>query len=120
MHSFLRKHLSIFVQRRLMIERRNCKRIVPVHRTLCMMPSSGEERATTTVHNISRTGVSVQSDQAYAPGTLLPVLLVNEAHTFSLAVDVNVIRSTRTGERYTIAGSFIRPLSHEEVVPFIQ
>jgi hypothetical protein len=120
MRSSLRKHLSILVQRRLLNERRGSKRMVPVHRTLCLIPSSGEARTTTLVHNISCNGVAMQTDQAHAPGTLLRVLLVNEAHTFSLTVDVNVVRSVRMGEHYLTAGSFVRPLLHEEVVPFIQ
>lgn len=120
MRSSLRKHLSIFVQRRLMNERRGSKRVVPIHRTLCLIPSSGQERTTTLVHNISRTGVAMQTDLAHAPGTLLRVLLVNEAHTFSLTMEVNVVRSVRIGDHYLTAGNFVRPLLHEEVVPFIQ
>lgn len=120
MRTSLRKHLSIFVQRRLMNERRGSKRIVPVHRTLCQIPSSGELRTTTLVHNISRTGVAMQTEHVYAPGTLLRVLLVNEAHTFSLTAEVNVVRSVRMGDHYLTAGSFVRPLLHDEVVPFIQ
>jgi hypothetical protein len=120
MRSSLRKHLSIFVQRRLMNERRGSKRVVPIHRTLCLIPSSGQDRTTTLVHNISRTGLAMQTDHAHAPGTLLRVLLVNEAHMFSLMMDVNVVRSIRMGEHYLTAGNFVRPLVHEEVVPFIQ
>jgi hypothetical protein len=119
MRSSLRKQLSVFVQRRLSIERRASKRIVPVHRTLCTIPSSGEERTTTLVHNISRLGVAMQTQHAYAPGTLVRVLLINEAHTFSLAVDVNVVRCIRMGDHYLTAGTFTRPLAHEEVAPFI-
>lgn len=119
MKSSLRKQLSIFVQRRLLNERRSSKRIAPVHRTLCLIPSSGDERATTLVHNISRQGVAVHAEHAYAPGTLLHILLVNESHTFSLMVDLNVVRCIPTNDRYLIAGNFARPLSHEEVLPFI-
>jgi hypothetical protein len=120
MRSSLRKHLSIFVQRRLMNERRGSKRVVPIHRSLCLIPSSGQERTTTLVHNISRTGVAMQTDHPHAPGTFLRVLLVNEPHTFSLTMDVHVVRSVRMGEQYLTAGNFVRPLLHEEVVPFIQ
>jgi hypothetical protein len=119
MRSSLRKHLSIFVKKRLSIERRGSKRIAPVHRTLCLIPSSGDKRTTALVHNISSTGVAVQMEHAHAPDTLLRVLLVNEAHTFSLNVDLNVVRSIRMGEQYIVAGTFTRPLSHEEVVPFV-
>lgn len=119
MRMSLRKHLSSLVQRRRLIERRGSKRIVPVHRTLCLIPSTGEERTTALVHNISNMGVAVQSDQAYAPGTHLRILLVNEAHTFSLNVELTIVRSFRMGDCHVVAGTFARPLSHEEVVPFI-
>lgn len=119
MKSSLRKHLSIFVQKRLSIERRGSKRIAPVHRTMCLIPSTGDKRTTALVQNISCSGVAVQMEKPYAPGALLRILLVNEAHTFSLNVDLNVVRSIRMGEQYLVAGTFTRPLSHEEVVPFI-
>ena len=120
MKATLRKQLSALTQRRLFIERRGSKRVMPVHRTLCQIQSSGEEETTTAlVHNISSTGVAVHGERAYEPGTRLRVLLVNEAHTFSLSVDLNVNRSMHTGDRYLIAGTFTRPLSHGEVTPFI-
>lgn len=120
MKTTLRKQLSVLTQRRLLIERRGSKRVMPVHRTLCVIQSSGEdERATAVVHNISCMGVAVHGERAYAPGTQLRVLLVNEAHTFSLSVDLNVSRSLHAGDRYLIAGTFARPLQHAEVTPFI-
>lgn len=120
MKATLRKQLSVLTQRRILIERRGSKRVVPIHRTLCVIQSSGEdERTTAVVHNISSTGVAVHGERPYAPGTRLRVLLVNEAHTFSLSVDLNVNRSLHTGERYLIAGTFARPLLHAEVTPFI-
>ena len=120
MKTSLRKQLSIFVQRRTLIERRASKRIVPARRTLCLIQASGGEETTTLVHNVSCQGLAVQAEHAYAPGTLLHILLVNEAHTFALTMDVNVVRSIRMGDHYVTAGSFVRPLSHEEVVPFVQ
>ena len=119
MSSSRRKHLSIFVQKRLSIERRGSKRIAPVHRTFCMIPSTGDKRTTGLVQNISCTGVAVQTEHSHAAGTLLRILLVNEAHTFSLSVDLNVVRSIRMGDHYMTAGNFTRPLLHGEVVPFI-
>lgn len=120
MKATLRKQLSALTQRRLFIERRGNKRVMPVHRTLCQIQSSSEDEGSTAlVHNISCMGVAVHGERAYAPGTMLRVLLVNEAHTFSLSVDLNVNRSMHTGDRYLIAGTFARPLSHGEVTPFI-
>jgi hypothetical protein len=120
MKTTLRKQLSALVQRRLMIERRGSKRVVPVHRTICLIQSSSEdERRTASVHNISYTGIVVHGERAYEPGTLLRILLINEAHTFSLALELNVTRSLHAGDRYLIAGTFAQRLSHAEVAPFI-
>ena len=117
----LRNKLSVLIQRRLQIERRGSKRLVPVHRTLCLIPSCGEsERTTAVVDNLSQNGVAVLAEREYATGTVLPLLLVNALHTFSLTVEMKVVRSSRVGhDRYLIAGPFARPLLHEEVVPFI-
>lgn len=120
MKSTLRKQLSAFAQRRLQIERRGNKRIVPVHRTLCQIQPCGHgERTTALVHNISCTGLAIQAKHACAPGTRLRLLLVNEAHTFSLTMELIVVRSIRSSDQYVIAGEFSRPLLHEEVAPFI-
>lgn len=120
MKSSLRNKLSVLVQRRLQIERRGGKRVVPIHRTLCQLQASDDsEPATGIVHNLSYKGVAVLSEREYALGTLLRVLLVNDSHTFSLAMDMKVVRSFRNGgTQYLIAGPFTRPLRHEEVVPF--
>jgi hypothetical protein len=102
------------------MERRSGKRIVPVRRTLCLIRSAAhEEWKTGLVQNLARNGIAVQSGTNYSPGTLLHLLIVNEAHTFSLAVDMNVVRCIRVSDQHLIAGPFTRPLLHEEVVPFI-
>jgi hypothetical protein len=121
MTSFLRDKLSVLVQRRLQVERRNGKRIAPNHQTLALL-RTGEERdaATSLVHNLSVNGVAVHAERPYPIGTILHVLFVNASHTFSVAVDVKVVRCVREiGNGYLIAGPFSRSLSHEEIVPFI-
>jgi hypothetical protein len=120
MRSSLRKQLSILVQKRLHIERRGGKRIVPVRRTLCLMWSPDRVEPTTAiVQNLSHSGIAVQSEDTYATGTLLRLLLVNDAHTFSLAVEMSVVRCVRIGNHNLIAGPFARALLHQELVPFI-
>ncbi|HTU20995.1 MAG TPA: PilZ domain-containing protein [Gemmataceae bacterium] len=117
----LRNKLSVLIQRRLQNERRGCKRLVPVHRTLCLIQPAGEsDWMTAVVDNLSHKGVALLVEREYAPGTVLPVLLVNASHTFSLAVEMKVVRSSRVGhDKYLIAGPFARVLLHDEVVPFI-
>jgi hypothetical protein len=117
----LRSKLSFFVKRRLQIERRGSKRVVPVHRTLCLVQVPGEaDRATAVVQNISVNGVGVLVDREYLPGTVLNVLLVNASHTFAAAMELKVVRCFRVAvNRYFLAGPFARPLTHDEAVPFI-
>ncbi len=120
MKTSLRKQLSLLVQKRLFVERRSGKRIMPVRRTLCLLQSADRPEPTTAiVQNLSHMGIAVQSEDNYAPGTQLRLLLVNDAHTFSLAAELSVVRSVRIGNLYLIAGPFARPLSHQELVPFI-
>lgn len=117
----LRNKLSVLVQRRRQIERRGSKRLVPIHRALCtILPCDESEGTTAVVDNLSHKGIAVLAERDYDVGTLLPVLLANASHTFSLAVEIKVARVLRMGyNQYLVAGPFSRPLSHEEVVPFL-
>jgi hypothetical protein len=121
MSSTLRNKLSALVQRRLHAERRGSKRISPVQRTLCLISASGEKESMTgLVDNLSIQGIALLAERPSPPGTILHLRLVNAAHTFSLEVEMKVVRASRMGhDHYLIAGPFTRTLLHEEVVPFI-
>jgi hypothetical protein len=121
MKASLRNKLSVLVQRRLVVERRGGKRVTPQHRTLCLLqPASGGERVTGYVHNLSYKGAAVQAERDYPLNTPLHILLVNEAHTFSLALEMKVVRSLRVGgNQFLLAGPFARCLRHDELIPFI-
>jgi hypothetical protein len=121
MKSSLRSKLSGLVQRRRKVERRSGKRIAPTQRTLALLRwDENGETTTAFVHNLSLKGLAVHAERDYPLGTMLRVILVNAAHTFSVAVDLKVVRAIRDGGNgYLIAGPFSRTLSHEEVVPFI-
>jgi hypothetical protein len=117
----LRKKLSVFVQRRLQVERRSQKRVVPVHRTLCLLKASGDDQPTTTVvQNLSLKGLGVLVDREHSPGTVLNALLVNAPHTFAVKRELKVVRCFRVnGQQFFLAGPFEKLLTHEEMVPFI-
>jgi hypothetical protein len=117
----LRSKLSALVQRRLQIERRGGKRVAPAQRTLCRLSKPGESaQAASVVQNLSIKGVGLQTECSYQLGELLHVLLVNAAHTFSVSVELRVARCFHvTDNRYFVAGPFTRPLTHDEIVPFI-
>ncbi len=117
----LRSTLSALVQRRMPIERRGGKRVAPTHRTLCLIQSPSEhERCAGTVHNLSNKGIAVLSNREYPLGSTLHVLLVNASHTFSVELDMKVVRAFRTpNEQFLVAGPFSRPLLHHEIVPLM-
>jgi len=117
----IRNKISVFVQRRLQVERRSQKRIVPVQRTLCLLQVPGEqEQSTTVVQNLSRKGIGVLVDREHPPGTILTALLVNASHTFAVKRKLKVVRCFRVnGEQFFLAGPFESLLDHEEMVPFI-
>jgi hypothetical protein len=117
----IRRQLSALVQRRFYAERRDAKRMAPRHRTLCVIGTPTEDRLTTAfVHDLSLRGVSVLAEREFAPGVVLKLLFVNAAHTFSATRDMKVARCFRAADnRYFVAGPFVQPLTHEEVVPLL-
>lgn len=121
MNSTLRNKLSVLVQRRLNMERRGCKRIAPVQRTLCLISASGEVLSLTAlVENLSNQGVALLAERPYPLNTFLHLRLVNAAHMFSLEVEMKIVRCSRIGyDQYLLAGPFTRRLLHDEVVPLI-
>jgi PilZ domain len=121
MKSQIRSKLWSLVQRRLQVERRRVKRLVPSRRTFCQFQGPGDELATAgSVQDLSLKGAGILAPRNYPPGTSLHLLLVNAAHTFSLTVDLTVIRSSRAANgQYFLAGPFGRELLHDEVVPFV-
>ncbi len=117
----IRSKLSVFVQRRLQVERRSQKRVVPVQRTLCLLQVPGEnEQSTAIVQNLSRKGIGVLVDREHQPGDVLTALLVNSSHTFAVKRELKVVRCFRVnGEQFFLAGPFENLLDHAEMVPFI-
>lgn len=121
MTSALRNKLSVLVQRRSRLERRLSKRVVPIHRPLCQVcPTSQEESADGVVQDLSLKGVALLVEREFPLGTVLHVQLVNVSHTFSLALEMKVVRCSRNAaNQFLVAGPFDRPLAHEEMVPFL-
>lgn len=117
----MRSQLSVFMQRRLQIERRAFKRVTPVHHTLCLLQAPDEKDwAIAVIQNLSLKGAGVLVEREYAPGTVLRALLVNATHTFSVALELKVARCFRDcGKKYIVAGPFTTPLSHDEIVPLV-
>jgi hypothetical protein len=104
------------------VERRGGKRVVPARHTLGVIRQRGENRTrTASVQELSLKGIALLTDHEYPAGTVLPLLLINAAHTFSVEAELRVIRSFRvSAQQFFVAGSFGRALLHDELVPFIR
>jgi hypothetical protein len=120
--SALRKPLSLFGQRRMKVERRGGKRVTPARNTLCLIRRPGEDQTSTVVvQNLSFKGIALLADRECPAGTVLGLLLINAAHTFSVEVDLQIVRCFRVAaNQYFLAGPFGRALLHDELVPFIR
>ena len=102
-------------------ERRASKRHVPATLTPCQLTTSeGEPVDSALVHDLSTTGAGILTEQGIKPGSVVSLLLVNSNHTFALSVDYEVLRCTCSpAGTYFLGGRFARPLTHDEMVPFL-
>lgn len=122
LQSALRKPLSLFGQRRVKVERRGGKRVTPARNTLCLIRRTSEDQpSTAVVQNLSLKGIALLTDHEQPAGAVLPLLLINAAHTFSVEVDLRIVRCFRAAaNQYFVAGPFERALLHDEMVPFLR
>ncbi len=112
--------ITALAQRRLKVERREVKRLSPSKRTVCLIRNGDATPPTLAVQNLSVKGAGLLADREYPAGTLLPILLVNGSNTCAVALELNVVRSFRiAGGHWVVAGPFARPLSCEELIPFM-
>jgi hypothetical protein len=113
--------LTSLVGKRGRMERRAFRRLTPGHLTPCQVRVAGLETPRPAwVHNLSLRGAGILTDQEYPPGSRIGLLLVNSAHTFAVAVDMEVVRSFRVvNGDYFVGGQFVRQLRHDELMPFM-
>lgn len=103
------------------VERRASKRHIPQQMTPCQLPGSTPATShTALVHDLSLHGAGILSERAIEPGTIVQLLLVNASHTCAMTVEYEVLRCTRSpAGTYFLGGRFRRPLTHDEMVPFL-
>jgi hypothetical protein len=113
--------ITALAQRRLKVERREVKRLPPGQRTACLIRNgTSATPPAAAVQNLSVKGAGLLADREYAPGTLLPILLVNGSNTCAVALELNVVRCFRVvGGQWFVGGPFARPLTCEELIPFM-
>ena len=113
--------IAAFMHKRPRVERRGAKRESPCALTPCQIRRVGDSTPSAAwIHNLSRTGVSFICDLECQPGTLLQIVIINAAHTFSLAGEIKVVRCSRfISGKYLLGGEFTNELQHDQMVPFI-
>jgi hypothetical protein len=121
MDSPLIAKLTALAQRRLRVERREVKRLPPGQRTVCQIRGEGYPNPlAVSVQNLSVKGAGLLADREYPVGTVLPLLLINGSHTCAVALEMKVVRCFRVaGGHWFVAGPFVRPLTCEELIPFM-
>jgi PilZ domain len=102
-------------------ERRHARRLTPARQTPCLITAPDEaEPVAGRVHNLSLKGAGVVSAREFPTGSILPLLLVNAAHTFMAPVQFEVIRGFRVANGdYFLGGRFLEPLTYDDLVPFM-
>jgi hypothetical protein len=102
-------------------ERRRSSRRQPTQGTTCQLEvGSGEKLIWGLVWNISASGISVLVGSAVEPGTQLrgALLAADGVTSLDLSLKVAHLRKLHTGD-YFLGGHFQRPLTPEELRPFI-
>jgi hypothetical protein len=113
--------LSALVQKRARIERRRARRVSPGSLTPCLLRATAEARPHEGwLHNLSVRGAGMLIDRAYPTGTTVQVLLVNGGHTFSLSLELEIVRCFKVvNGDFFLGGKFTRDLTYEELAPFL-
>jgi hypothetical protein len=117
---FLAK-ITALAQRRLKIERRAVKRLPPSQRTVCLVRGEGHSTASSlAVQNLSVKGAGLLADREFPVNSVLPILLVNGSHTCAVTLELNVVRCFRVASgHWFVGGPFAKPLTCEELIPFM-
>jgi hypothetical protein len=112
--------LRPFFRRRQEPDRRAAARVRPAGGTLCLVRPPGCPPDEAAVWDLSAEGLALLASHPYPLGDVLPLLLVNAAHTCALAAELRVARCLDgPGGRFLVAGEFTRPFRHEDLLPFL-
>ncbi len=100
-------------------ERRASVRFAPAQEIICYC-DLGQGYVRAHVCDISTSGACVLVKQRIEPGAVVPVELVNSAHTFLCARQMTIVRvfQGNVGDA-VLAGEFDQRLNYDELLPFI-
>jgi len=101
--------------------RRGARRQVPAQLTPCRIVLSGEAEPTPGwLQNLSVKGVGLLLRKPCPVGTIVPLLLINAAHTCGLRLELQVVRCQRLASGdHIVGGQFTQGRDFEELLPFL-
>jgi hypothetical protein len=71
------------------------------------------------IRDVSMNGVGLMLSRRVEPGTLLAVTLANQARGFKKTVTVRVTHATPMSGCYLVGGTFITPLTYQEMTTLV-
>ena len=102
-------------------DRRAARRLLLPTQPPCLLQApDADAPVSARVHNLSVRGIGVLSRHSYPPGSELVVILINNAHTSSLRVRSQVVRTFRLhdGEHY-LGCQFADDVKFEQLIPYL-
>src|SRR5262249_33400622 len=97
-------------------DRRRAVRFQPAFGTICRFRDAGPDAGL--VWDLSATGVGMLLADPPPPGTILAAELTTERATLPISLRAVHVRPVATGD-YFLGAQFVRPLTPEEVRPFV-
>jgi hypothetical protein len=101
-------------------DRRGARRQMPSQLTPCRITLPDDSCPVGGwLHNLSVKGAGLLLEKPCDAGTAVSILIVNAAHTYSLALEMRVVRCYRvsSGDHF-VGGQFDRQLTFDQIVPF--
>jgi len=98
------------------VERRAAERYpVNTDATCPFLSPVTEDFGTVKIRDISMQGIGLLVSRRVEPGTVLAVVLANPARGFSKTVLVRVAHITTLGGGFLVGGTFVTPLTYQEM-----
>jgi hypothetical protein len=101
--------------------KRRRHRRVPTRLPLARLTLPGGEILPVQVRNLSLMGIGLVSALPIPKGLIVQIQLINRTYIFSLSIGFEVIHCDRQNDdTFAVGGRFCRPLSSQELGPFVR
>jgi hypothetical protein len=98
------------------VDRRAAERYpVNIDATCPFLSPVVEDFGTVKIRDVSMQGVGLLVSRRLEPGSLLTVVLANPVRNFSKTVLVRVVHVTALGASFLVGGTFVTPLTYQEM-----